>query len=297
MLRFYRSFFAGLTLLGLLVSPLLHADDQAVEILATAWGETLAQDGSGFYNEIAADVLGNIANKKIYKIMPYRRAKQHFFNAGGACLYPSSLPSLATAGEIKDPENYIESDGIFVAKTHLFVRSDVQPPQSLEDISGKTIAYPSGSVAAGILFGHGASLIGVNSEQDKAQMLVSGRVDMITGMMPDTAIVFAKMGGEVPLFAPSFVLYEVPVTFVCQRSAATEKFIISVNKALEVLSHDPIYSARLIAAATIEDAFARASGYNAENRDVPKGERPVPSKALKTPRKNRSGRRLPKHNN
>jgi len=274
-----------------------HADDQAVEVLATAWGETLAQDGSGFYNEIAADVLGNIASEKTYKVMPYRRAKQRFFNAGGACLYPSSLLGLAGAGEIKDPENYIESDGIFVAKTHLFVRSGVQPPRSLDDISGKIIAYPNGSVAAGILFGHGASLIGVNSEQDKAQMLVSGRVDMITGMMPDTALVFAKMGGEVPLFAPSFVLYEVPVTFVCQRSAATEKFIVSVNMALEVLSHDATYSARLLAAATTEDAFTRAGGHGAETKTVPKGVRAVPSGEIKPPRKNRNGRRLPRHNN
>ena len=285
----------------LLASSMLHADDrtndQAMEIFATAWGETLAQNGSGFYNEIAADVLANVDGHEVYKIMPYRRAKQHFFKSGGACLYPSSLPGLAGAGQITDTENYIESDGIFSAKTHLFVRAGMKPPGLMDDISGKIIAYANGSVAASVLLGHGASLIGVNSEQDKAQMLISGRVDMISGMMPDTGIVFAKLGGKMPVFAPSLVLYEVSVSFVCRRSPETEQFVAAVNRALGVLSNDASYSARLLAAARAQDTLTRAGDGNVETGKAIGKVRPAPSGERKPRQKSRNRRRLPRHNN
>ena len=173
MRRFCGFFISGLAHLALSVSAVAHANEQAIEIFATAWGDTLAQDGRGFYNEIAADILEAVSGSETYRIMPYRRAKQQFFASGRSCLYPSSLPGLASAGQIKNPENFIESDGIFAAKTHLFVRADASAPTSLSEIAGKTIAYPNGSVAVNALFGNGASLIGVNSEQDKAQMLIA----------------------------------------------------------------------------------------------------------------------------
>jgi len=258
-------------------------ESQASTIYATAWGKTLAQDGTGFYNEIAGDVLKHVSGDVAYQIMPYRRAKMNFFKTNLGCLYPSSLFGLTKAGQIKDPENYIESNGLFAARTHLFVRRGTVPPANLDDLAGKSIAYPSGSIAADVLAGYGARLIGVNSEQDKAEMLVSGRVDMITGMMPDTAIVFADMGGEMPAFDPLLVLYEVAVTFVCHRTQQNENLIISVNKVLEDLQQDPVYRARMAAAVSAQDVLLQGSS-----------EAPEANKK-KRPRQNRGGRRLPMH--
>jgi len=293
---------SGFTVLLLMAGSKLYAgdqdtSDQVPQIFATSWGETLALDGSGFYNEIAADVLETVQGQEAYKIMPYKRAKLQFFQSDSACLYPSSLPRLAEAGEIRDPENYIESDGLFAAKTHLFVRPGTEVPKTLVDISGKTIAYPSGSLAGMALDGYGARLIGVNSEQDKAQMLMSGRVDMITGMMPDTAIVFAKMHGGMPVFDPSLVLYEVSVTFVCKRSLATETFIASVNDALKILSQDTAYSARLQAAASAEDALIGLNGGRPETGTAENDSQPQTTETPKPSTKSRNGRRLPRWNN
>lgn len=297
MLRCVGKLSRGVFALLLAAAP-LAADDHQPTIFATAWGSTLAQDGTGFYNEIAADVLAIAPGEELYQPRPYRRAKVSFFNTHDACLYPSSLSALAKAGQIEKPEDFIESNGVFKARTHLFVRAGVTPPAKMSDLFGKTIAYPNGSVVESILSGQGARLISVASEEDKAEMLLSGRVDIISGMMPDTAIVFSKMKGDMPLYDPALVLYEVPVTFVCHKTETNIAFIDKVNGALATLSRDPAYRARMAEAHLALDVLARASG------DVPTATEQVlndlaPSAggaSTRTP-KSRSGRRQPMGSN
>jgi hypothetical protein len=229
-------------------------------IYSTAWGVTLSLDGTGFYNDIAYDILDHLAQEPLYRIRPFRRAKVSFFGNRKSCLYPTSLSALAAAGQIKDPENFVESDGLFSARTHLFVRAGETPPKSLADLFGKTVAYANGSVVRSMLEGHGARLISVNDEADKAEMLRSGRVDVISGMLPDAAIVFANLGGDMPAYDPDFVLYDVDVTIVCHKTPATEALIKNVNAALETLSADAEFVARLMEARVILGAMARGSG-------------------------------------
>jgi hypothetical protein len=245
----------------------VSANDQRAEtasktpyIYGTAWGATLAQDGSGFYNEIIGDVLAQLEVKPDYHLRPYKRAKVSFFAEENSCLYPSSLSALASAGQIKDPADFIESDGLFTARTHLFVRAGETPPASLDDVFGKSIAYPNGSVVRSVLEGRGARLISVNDEGDKADMLTSGRVDIISGMIPDTALVFGDREGALPQYDPSLVLLEVDVTFVCHRSPANNQLIASINDALDRLSADSEYRARMAEAKVALDVLARGSG-------------------------------------
>jgi len=229
-------------------------------IYSTAWGVTLSLDGTGFYNDIAYDILDHLAQEPLYRIRPFRRAKVSFFGNRRSCLFPTSLSALTAAGQIKDPENFIESHGLFSARTHLFVRAGETPPKSFADLFGKTVAYPNGSVVRSMLEGHGARLISVNDEADKAEMLKSGRVDVISGMLPDTAIVFGDLGGDMPAYDPSFVLYDVDVTIVCHKTPATEVLIENVNAALEALSADADFVARLMEARVVLGALARGSG-------------------------------------
>jgi len=292
-LRFGTSIILGFIAALLIVASPACAKNHVPIVYATAWGKTLAQDGTGFYNEIAGDILAHTPGPELYQIMPYRRAKVSFFMSKGRCLFPSSLPALVKAGQIATPENYIESNTLFAARTHLFVRAGETPPKSFGDLFGKSIAYSNGSVVRSTLEGSGARLISVNDEQDKAEMLVSGRVDIISGMIPDTAIVFGEMGGDMPLYEPTFALNELGVTFVCHKTVKTELFVEGLNLALDVLSVDADYLERMATANLAKDMLARASGdeglatEHALNDLAPSA---GPGRALPKPR---SGRRLP----
>ncbi len=251
-----RSFF----LLLLSISPLWTIKAHAIPndkplVLATSWGETLALDGTGFYNEISADILGRVEDGAQYTIMPYKRAKSLFFKSGTNCLYPSSIEALQSGKAITEAQasNLIESKGLFSARTHIFVKDGEVPPSDFADLAGKRIAFPYGSITEKLLENSGAMLIGVSDENDKAEMLRSGRVNMITGMIPDTALVFNKPGKKMPAFDPSFILFEVELTFVCHNTVKNARFIEKLNKALSDLAKDADYIERLENAYIVTD--------------------------------------------
>jgi ABC-type amino acid transport substrate-binding protein len=281
-------------------APPAVAEHQMPTVFATSWGETLALDGTGFYNEIAHDILTYTKGPEAYHVMPYRRAKAKFFAAPDSCIYPSSLSALVKAGQITDPENYSESNGLFIARTHLFVRAGQIPPKSFADIAGKIIAYPNGSTVQELLEGKGAEvLLGVTNEEDKAQMLRTGRVDMISGMIPDTAIVFARMGGPAPVYDATFALAEVPITIVCHKSKFNRHFLKTVNDALAVLAIQPAYKARMEAANLVSKTMDEASKDQISEAErklgdiAPAADGHTPHGKGKSSRNSRSGRRLP----
>lgn len=285
--------------------PAVAQPDSTPLVFANTWGYTLALNGTGFYNEIAADVLAHIPgaeNYKVsgsakYRVMPFRRAQMMFFYRTDSCLYPSSMAALVADNLIKDPAAYVESTGLFAARVHLFVRAGETPPSKLEDIRGKSIAYPHGSVVGKLLDGHGARLISVNDEIDRAEMLLGGRVDIMSGVLPDTALIFEKIKSKMPSYDPSLVVIKAPVTFVCHKNAVTESFINNINASIQILSSDTQYQDRL-AKAKVAEALLNSVGDVDVAADDLNALAPAVSgreKGDKNKGKNRSGRKFPKH--
>jgi len=299
--------FASLPLRAIDPNVPIDQADAIPLIYANTWGFTLALDGSGFYNEIAADVLGKIPGAEkysvteasLYRIMPFRRAQMMFFNRDDSCLYPSSIVSLATANQLEDLGAYIESTGLFAARAHLFVRPGDTPPGKLDGLHGKSIAFPHGSVVGKLLDGYGARLISVNDEIDRAEMLLSGRVDIISGMLPDTALIFKQLQSEMPSYDPSLVVIEAPVTFVCHNNERNRRFIQNVNAALDALSSDPEYLDRLAKAKIVEGVLGNIDVRDAAQDGPDKSSSGTDDrkKGSEKSKKNRSGRRLPMHAN
>jgi ABC-type amino acid transport substrate-binding protein len=226
---------------------LTHHED--ITIFGTVWGLTLAQDGSGFYNELAADLLDGLdeadSGAVSYQLMPYRRAKSRFTQGNGACIYPSAVGVLVSGGQIGDEASLIESKPLFRARTHLFARRGERAPTGLDDLNGKTVAVPSGSVMQVLLKDTGAEIISVFDETDKARMLLTSRVDYITAMLPDAVLVFDRLGEPLPAFDNDLTFLESNIGFVCHRTAATETFMARLNKRIETLANDRAYQHRL----------------------------------------------------
>ena len=109
------------------------------------------------------------------------------------------------------------------------------------------------------LEGHGARLIGVNDETDKAEMLMNGRVDIISGMVPDTALVFESLGGDIPVYNAALVLNEVPITFVCHKSEMTIDLVRALNIALETVGSLPHYRERMAKANLAQGRLANSN--------------------------------------
>ncbi len=202
------------------------------DIYGTGWGMTLALDGTGFYNDVLKAVLAEMETPKAYQPLPYKRAKVDFRGNAGSCLYPSDISHMARGKEIDVPENYIQAAPLIWVESHIFSRYGEPPLASLEALKGRKIAYPNGSALPTFLEEYGARFLPTTTETAKARMLVAGRVDHMSGSLPDNIFVFKSMGRPLPPYNPDLALARVGVTVVCHDTAENQIFVGAFNDAL-----------------------------------------------------------------
>ncbi len=230
-------------------------------VYGTVWGQTLAQDGSGFYNDVFNELAAIPDGAANYKLMPYRRARAQFLADKSACLYPSARAVLASGGH-HEREGLIETEAVFTAQEHLFTAAGVEPPRSLADLRGKTVAVPTGSVMMKLLAGSGAQLISVNDETAKAQMLITGRVDIMSGMLPNEHLIFQSLDTRMASYDRDFSLIEAGVAVVCHDTLANRAFIEKLNRRIGELQASASFQGRLAAAGIMETPYPGAADLN-----------------------------------
>lgn|GEM_PF-586322 len=234
---------------------------KAATVYGTVWGQTLAQDGTGFYNDVFNDIAALPDGVVSYKLMPYRRARAQFLADKSACLYPSARAVLASGGH-HDGVGLIETEAVFMAQEHLFSAAGVEPPRALADLRGKTVAVPTGSVMMKLLAGTGARLISVNDETAKAQMLITGRVDIMSGMLPNEHLIFQSLDTRMASYDRDFTLIDAGVGVVCHDTAANRAFIDKLNDRILELQASAAFQGRLAEAGISETPFTGAADLN-----------------------------------
>jgi len=213
-------------------APLL-ADEPVTHrthIFATDWGLTLKADGTGFYNDLAQLLFAPEIGAVDYEILPYRRAKRHFFEEAGACFYPSSIEYLSTTGDMIAAPDFIESGSMLRNRIHLFAAPGKPAPRTKEDVNGKRVAYAMGSKIPYALPDTTALFIAVADEVDKAEMLLTGRVDILAAAMPDVKFVFDSLGAEMTPYDPDFVIAGSGIGVVCHNTPENAFFLTQLNR-------------------------------------------------------------------
>ena len=223
-------------------------------VYVTAWGMTLANDGSGVYNDLGRLVLGPLMDDISFEIIPYRRANRTFNSDKSSCHYPSTLNYLTETQIVTDTSDLIESAFFMRTMAHIFARPGHEAPTDKEGTRGKTIAYPMGAEVPALLDGYNASFIPVTDETAKAAMLLSGRVDLMIAYMPDAKFVFDALGAAVAPYDPGFTINDDNAAIVCHRTPATEALIAQVNARVKMLKENGAL-ARFLTANGIDPAY------------------------------------------
>ncbi|NVJ98228.1 MAG: hypothetical protein HWE25_08750 [Alphaproteobacteria bacterium] len=200
------------------------------KIYATAWGLTLADDGTGFYNDLARLIVFPERAKHRYDIIPYRRANRIFGSDKKSCHYPSSLNYMAATGLVDDRSDLIESYFFIRSVAHIFAPNGKEPPHDKEGTRGKIIAYPMGAEVPRLLQGYEGYFIPVADETDKASMLLGNRVELLIAYMPDARFVFDNLGADLPPYDPSFTINDDNIGVVCHKTPENEALIERINK-------------------------------------------------------------------
>lgn len=225
---------------AILAGPTCCADHDSssgkpYHIYATAWGASLAADGTGFYNDMARLVLGPLMAEVQYDLIPYRRANRIFDQDKASCHYPSTLHYMSVTGIVADTSSLIQTRNLIRTVARVFSRRGETPPSSVEDARGKSIAYTMGAEIPVLFEGYGRRFIPVADETHKAEMLLSGRVDLMVGYTPDILLVYQQLGEQIPAFDPSFSINDEHNAFVCHRTPANEGLVAKIDARVESL--------------------------------------------------------------
>jgi len=207
-------------------------------IYATEWGMTLKSDGSGFYNDLARLTVMKADMGAVYEIQPYRRAKARFMDETSSCLYPSNLKLLMDGKEIRSTDGLIQSAPIVRVRVYVFSRPGTTPPASAQGIEHKVLAYAMGSRVPYFLREANIDFIAVTDELAKAQMLLSGRVDLMSAAMPDLKFVMDRLGKPLPPFNPAFELNDTQVRVVCHDTPENRDFMAKMDAHMKKITAD-----------------------------------------------------------
>ena len=225
--------FSALLICATSFTPALAADDDAEDaIFGTGWGMTLALDGTGFYNDLITRALAGMAKPKTYIPLPYKRAKVEFGNRVKSCIYPGNIEHLARGNEISTAADFVETRSLVFVESHLFSRPGTPALKSLDDLANKVIAYPNGSALPTVLGQYGARFMPTTDETTKARMLAAGRVDYMSGSLPDNIFVFKSLEKQLPPYNPDLALIRVGVGIVCHRTPENEAFVSQIDAAI-----------------------------------------------------------------
>ena len=238
------------------LSPHAPASSQEPEnaIFGNGWGMTLALDGTGFYNDVLHRVLDMSKTDKPYQPLPYKRAKTEFAKNVESCLYPARIEHLLRGQEIENAQDYVETVPLVFVESHFFSRPGTAPLTALSELDGKMVAYPNGSALPTVFEEYGAIFVPTTDETTKARMLLAGRVDHMSGSLPDNIFVFKSLGEELPPYNPELALIRIGVGVVCHKTLENEAFVNTVNATLS----KPANRAELVAlyrARGVEDRF------------------------------------------
>ena len=207
---------------------------QANRLYGTAWGLTLANDGTGFYNELVRFVIAPINID--YEAVPYRRAMRRFYDDIGSCVYPKSISTMIRTQDIPSAAGFIESVALLKPFVAVFSRPGFETIHSAADLTGKRVAYAMGSKATQILQAPNIFFIAVADEAAKAQMLTSGRVDAMVGSLPDAGLVYRSLGETLPPYDRNFrPLPAGSARIVCHNTPGNQALMDSLNKHIREL--------------------------------------------------------------
>lgn len=195
-------------------------------------GDGLQQaDGSGFYGDLAAEVLAHSRSSARVSVLPFKRALQNFFAGKADCIWGLDEAFLR---QFRDhPEPLVESALVLDSWQFLFQLPGQRRIRDLGDLKGKTVGVLNGANTIALFRSNRARVVELPNQETKVRMLLSGRIEVIGGWMPDLYITINRMGLAPEKIKPVLRLSKSGVKFVCHRQTKNLDFLEYIGVGIE----------------------------------------------------------------
>lgn len=212
--------------------------DSGVRIVAFPKEGRMEADGSGHYAELVRTVLAEAGYNDQLITVPVKRSLRYFETLDELCMVPLSKFGLSHMYPNTDPNSLIQGVPIDYITGHLVTRPGAEPIRDMQLIEGKAVASWSGVNVDVLLPDSNFTLLQSETEASAIRMLMTGRVDIIWGWVPDTFILFEEMGLGKPSLALDKPIFESSAHFVCKKTRRSEKLMPRLDAVIERMRND-----------------------------------------------------------
>lgn len=206
-----------------------EAPAPAAVIFAPEMNETLKAKEDAFFNALWREFMAPAAPR--LTVVPHMRTTHLFHGSDGSCRYPASekIGQYKDGALSFDDKPLIWSKPFFTMTVRILARQGLKPPSAPIDLVGRSIVVPSGYMFPPAFDGKAATVLQVAAEQKRANMLVSGRVDLMVSSMPTAGFVMRRLSGTGANFNVDLSLDDLPLYFVCHDTPANHALIERFN--------------------------------------------------------------------
>lgn len=194
-------------------------------------------DGSGHYADLLHEIYAEAGYSDRLRTAPYKRAVRMFGNEQEVCLVPTVIFAVIGQGFAKSADELIQSRPIDYVTGHFvsLAGSGVTVPDP-SALDGKVVGAWSGLNVEAFMPKRDFTLLRAESEVTTIRMLTSGRVDVIWGWVPDSYILFERLGLGEPVLSDPYLSSSAHI--VCKRTERSEKMMPHLNRAIDAMRAD-----------------------------------------------------------
>lgn len=192
-------------------------------------GSTKLEKTDFFYDALSLLLPKDGFNHELHEVSHIRSAHLFFANKA-SCRFPANLKDFNKGFKRPVPELFVESDAFLINNIRVLSAAGKRPPKNGDDMRGKALAIPVGSIFHNQLNIPDTDVIQTATDLKRLEMLAAGRIDLVMLSMPSAIRLFPKEKGMAPVYDPDLSLLEFTHHLSCHRTEQNVAFIEAINQ-------------------------------------------------------------------
>nr|WP_025898405.1 transporter substrate-binding domain-containing protein [Sneathiella glossodoripedis] len=211
--------------------------EQVIRISSPELGDGIQTlDNTGIYPDILNALMSGKENHFTFKVLPLRRLIREFQSRQIDCVW--ALDAQLLNKLMQSNERFLESSAVFNSSHIVITHIDEPKLNDLSELKNKNVALLNGSHMEEKLRSLGAKVMLVPDQDTKIRLIKNRRVDAILAWTPDIFITMKNYSINTGNLSVSYEITATPVRLVCRNSEETDRFIKSVNIAIDKFNGD-----------------------------------------------------------
>jgi len=221
----------GVSAFVLLAQALPSHGEEPIKIYTYLLADRLNVQQTLSYNKVLHHITQGLDKDSVEFVpAPIRRSQRSFKTNERSCVFPTTVEALKLVHKADlGHRTLVQSDPFDYTSIRLFTSLDHPKITNLDQLKGKTVGHLLGSVGKRMLKGVDTITQSATDEGRLVRLLAHGRIDVLMGHYPDTAMAIDRLGAKPLHYHDDMTIYHTEARIVCHNFSDANSLISQVN--------------------------------------------------------------------